>query len=333
MSLNGDSILRQSRNNLNERRNFKMENNQLYHHGVKGMKWGVRRWQNKDGSLTPAGKKRRGESDDSTSTVQNLKKKVITRHKAFAEGRAAAKEARAKRIEEEKARKAHEEKEAKKKAVLESRSAKELYDNADLFDTQELQAAYQRLQLERNISSLAPKDIDRGSQFIDNAIKAGRKFNDITDVGMKSYNNIAKIYNTFSDEGRKNPWPIIRDNDKGDDKDKSNKNQNNQQSDKKTKDKGSEDQYEKTTDKTSGQASSKKNKTESKTSGDGPYTGTVEGEGKSQSNIKNESEKTKSSKPADYYDPIDVETTTVSNLPAVTVNYGKDIIDDWMNNK
>ena len=30
----------------------------LYHHGVKGMKWGVRRYQNKDGSLTDAGKKR-----------------------------------------------------------------------------------------------------------------------------------------------------------------------------------------------------------------------------------------------------------------------------------
>lgn len=30
----------------------------LYHHGIKGMKWGVRRYQNKDGSLTPAGKKR-----------------------------------------------------------------------------------------------------------------------------------------------------------------------------------------------------------------------------------------------------------------------------------
>ena len=32
--------------------------NELYHHGVKGMKWGVRRYQNEDGTLTEAGKKR-----------------------------------------------------------------------------------------------------------------------------------------------------------------------------------------------------------------------------------------------------------------------------------
>lgn len=31
---------------------------ELYHHGIKGMKWGIRRFQNKDGSLTKAGKKR-----------------------------------------------------------------------------------------------------------------------------------------------------------------------------------------------------------------------------------------------------------------------------------
>ena len=30
----------------------------LYHHGIKGMKWGVRRFQKEDGSLTSAGRKR-----------------------------------------------------------------------------------------------------------------------------------------------------------------------------------------------------------------------------------------------------------------------------------
>lgn len=35
-----------------------MDNYQLYHWGIKGMRWGVRRYQNKDGSLTDAGKKR-----------------------------------------------------------------------------------------------------------------------------------------------------------------------------------------------------------------------------------------------------------------------------------
>ena len=35
-----------------------MDNAALSHHGIIGMKWGVRRYQNKDGSLTNAGKKR-----------------------------------------------------------------------------------------------------------------------------------------------------------------------------------------------------------------------------------------------------------------------------------
>lgn len=35
-----------------------MENSMLLHYGIKGMKWGVRRYQNKDGTLTAKGKTR-----------------------------------------------------------------------------------------------------------------------------------------------------------------------------------------------------------------------------------------------------------------------------------
>lgn len=38
-----------------------MTENELKHFGIKGMKWGIRRFQNEDGSLTPAGRERYGE--------------------------------------------------------------------------------------------------------------------------------------------------------------------------------------------------------------------------------------------------------------------------------
>lgn len=44
-----------------------MGNIDLQHHGIKGMRWGRRRYQNKDGSLTPAGKKRRAAEEDVSS--------------------------------------------------------------------------------------------------------------------------------------------------------------------------------------------------------------------------------------------------------------------------
>lgn len=40
-----------------------MENDYLVHHGIKGQRWGIRRFQKKDGTLTSAGKKRYKDSD------------------------------------------------------------------------------------------------------------------------------------------------------------------------------------------------------------------------------------------------------------------------------
>lgn len=47
--------------------------NELHHHGIKGMRWGIRRFQKKDGTLTTAGKKRY--SDDDSSQQTNTKSK------------------------------------------------------------------------------------------------------------------------------------------------------------------------------------------------------------------------------------------------------------------
>lgn len=57
-------------------------NGELHHAGIKGMKWGVRRYQNKDGSLTPAGIKRyakKGYAEDSYNSNKTRAGKVYDR--------------------------------------------------------------------------------------------------------------------------------------------------------------------------------------------------------------------------------------------------------------
>ena len=53
---------------------------ELYHWGIKGMKWGVRRYQNVDGTLTAAGKKRYSDAELSSKNTTNGKTGNVKRY-------------------------------------------------------------------------------------------------------------------------------------------------------------------------------------------------------------------------------------------------------------
>lgn len=63
------------------------ESNYLAHHGILGMKWGIRRYQNPDGSLTPAGRARYGVAEggsvDDISSAKGISNRTKDLKKAI----------------------------------------------------------------------------------------------------------------------------------------------------------------------------------------------------------------------------------------------------------
>lgn len=52
---------------------FTWSPDELYHHGIPKMRWGVRRWQNPDGTLTEAGKRRYGSTEEFNRRTKKIK--------------------------------------------------------------------------------------------------------------------------------------------------------------------------------------------------------------------------------------------------------------------
>jgi hypothetical protein len=272
---------------------------ELYHHGTKGMKWGRRLYQHKDGSLTRLGRLRYGKKGPPDSE----KKEQV-------------------------------DKETQKQRVLSSRSASELYKNAHLFNDQELHSAYQRLILEQNIANLGSKEVSKGEQRVNKMVKFMDKTTTVVTSGSKLYNGVARVFNAFGAKGKDNKLPII---DLGDGKKKDKDNNNNDNNKKKSafesvvdglnnKAKKQEEQTNKDrNNKKQSDEGSKKSDTDSKknntksdkktdTTENQSYSGTVEGEGTSKSKFAEKHNKKWYEEKSDYVNVDYWDDVPVSNV-------------------
>lgn len=169
--------------------------NKLQHHGVTGMRWGVRRYQNKDGSLTAAGKKRyKSEMEQVKAETKKLKNQQKTAAKLSKLDAAKKNLAELKKSMKDD----NETDEQKRERILANPTPKDVYANRHLFSNKEVGDLYIRLNNEENIKRLVPKDVDEGKARAD---KVFEKIGDVTTKAVtlsKAYNAAASIINAFN---------------------------------------------------------------------------------------------------------------------------------------
>lgn len=124
--------------------------NELMHWGIKGMKWGVRRYQNKDGSLTPAGKKR---YDKEMAKLKEEEK--IAKNKLRTQAKLNKLDEKRKEIEALKSGKPV----AKSTKQHSKPSVKDMSD-------EELRQTVNRLLMEQQYAKLNPQQVSAGQKFV-----------------------------------------------------------------------------------------------------------------------------------------------------------------------
>lgn len=157
-----------------------MDNRTLKHSGIKGMKWGVRRYQNKDGSLTDAGKKRyykeadaghydkEGYNGTRYKTTKKGKKEVLY---ADAEKWARDDNTAAKRVAEESSHMTNKLKQINDKSLRNKPKAK--MDLSNMTDDQ-MRKEINRAMLERQYNDMfAPQKQAKGREFASKFLEVG----------------------------------------------------------------------------------------------------------------------------------------------------------------
>lgn len=165
-----------------------MENNhmdtgmtdELTHHGIKGMKWGVRRSPAQLGHK-PSSKKKTG---GSLSERIAAKKKLKAKQKAAEVAR--------------KAKQDKEEFEAEKKKAIESGTAADVLKFKGKLTNQELNTAVGRLNMESQLSQLNSKTVKTGMDKMEEAANKIDRIRGAAEKGISAWNTFAKVYNSLS---------------------------------------------------------------------------------------------------------------------------------------